>query len=254
MLVTTDDGYRLDLDPVAVDAVAFAGEVRARHRALAPLWSQLSTGPDAAWPAGRRWPPTSRRSRQSLRAWTGTAYADLGDHPDVLADRAALEELRATAQEDTALALLALGEHAAVLAATEQAAGRHPLRERTRSLQALALVRTGRQVEALEVLRGYRELLADELGPRPRAGGACPRGGGAAPVAGPGLPGCGPRAVLRRTVPVPRHRPLARRPAPGTCPATTWDDGRPRGRAGRGRRTCSVAARGGHARGRARGR
>ena len=51
-----------------------------------------------------------------------------------------------------------------MLAATEQAGGRHPLRERTRSLQALALVRTGRQVEALEVLRAYRELLADELG------------------------------------------------------------------------------------------
>ena len=100
----------------------------------------------------------------ALRTWTGTAYADLGDHPDVLADRAALDELRATAQEDTALGLLALGEHAAVLAATEQAGGRNPLRERTRSLQALALVRTGRQVEALELLRGYRELLADELG------------------------------------------------------------------------------------------
>ena len=101
---------------------------------------------------------------EALRTWTGTAYADLGDHPDVLADRAALDELRATAQEDTALGLLALGEHAAVLAATEQAGGRNPLRERTRSLQALALVRTGRQVEALELLRGYRELLADELG------------------------------------------------------------------------------------------
>ena len=31
VLVTTDDGYRLDLDPAAVDAVAFSREVRARH-------------------------------------------------------------------------------------------------------------------------------------------------------------------------------------------------------------------------------
>ena len=164
VLVTTDDGYRLDLDPTHVDAVAFSREVRARHGALAPLWSQLTTGPDASWPSRDEVGAHVEALEEALRTWTGTAYADLGDHPDVLADRAALDELRATAQEDTALGLLALGEHAAVLAATEQAGGRHPLRERTRSLQALALVRTGRQVEALEVLRAYRELLADELG------------------------------------------------------------------------------------------
>ena len=164
MLVTTDDGYRLDLDPTHVDAVAFSREVRARHGALAPLWSQLTTGPDASWPSRDEVGAHVEALEEALRTWTGTAYADLGDHPDVLADRAALDELRAIAQEDTALGLLALGEHAAVLAATEQAGGRHPLRERTRSLQALALVRTGRQVEALEVLRSYRQLLADELG------------------------------------------------------------------------------------------
>jgi DNA-binding SARP family transcriptional activator len=164
VIVTTDDGYRLDLDPQAVDAVAFTREVRARHRALSPLWSQLSTGPDASWPGRAEVTAHVEALEEVLRSWSGTAYADLGDHPDVLADRAALDELRATAEEDTALGLLALGEHAAVLAATEQSGARHPLRERTRSLQALALVRTGRQVEALDLLRAYRELLADELG------------------------------------------------------------------------------------------
>ena len=147
--------------------MAFGREVRARHGALAPLWSQLTTGPDDSWPSREEVGAHVEALEEALRTWTGTAYADLGDHPDVLADRAALDELRATAEEDTALGLLALGEHAAVLAAAEQAAGRHPLRERTRSLQALALVRTGRQVEALEVLRAYRELLADELGLEP---------------------------------------------------------------------------------------
>ncbi|MFL6080191.1 MAG: BTAD domain-containing putative transcriptional regulator [Ornithinibacter sp.] len=164
VLVTTDDGYRLELEPTRVDAVAFSREVRARHGALAPLWSQLTTGPGDSWPSRVEVGTHVEALEEALRTWSGTAYADLGDHPDVLADRAALDELRGTAEEDTALGLLALGEHAAVLAATEQAAGRYPLRERTRSLQALALVRTGRQVEALEVLRRYRELLADELG------------------------------------------------------------------------------------------
>ncbi len=50
MLVTSDAGYRLALDPDRVDAVVFAREVRARHVALAPLWSQLTTGPHDGWP------------------------------------------------------------------------------------------------------------------------------------------------------------------------------------------------------------
>ena len=180
---------------------------------------------------------------EALRTWTGTAYADLGDHPDVLADRAALDELRATAQEDTALGLLALGEHAAVLAATEQAGGRHPLRERTRSLQALALVRTGRQVEALEVLRGYRELLADELGldpgPEVRALeeavlrqspvlGAWLRPDAPAPSVAP--PGARrPRRPARRARPAPpasARRPRRRAPRPR---AGRWSAVRPSG-------------------------
>ncbi len=164
VLVTTDHGYRLNVDPVDIDAAVFARGVRSRHSALAPLWSQLTTGPGADWPDREAVTEHVETLEGLLRLWGGTAYADLGDHPDVLADRASLEELRATAEEDTALGLLALGEHAAVLAATQLAGARHPLRERTRSLQALALVRSGRQVEALEVLRAYRELLAEELG------------------------------------------------------------------------------------------
>jgi DNA-binding SARP family transcriptional activator len=164
VLVTTDDGYRLALDPGDVDAVAFTREVHAHHGPLAPLWSQLGAGPDDTWPSRDEVTAHVEALEAALRTWAGTPYADLGDHPDVLADRAALDELRATAEEDTSLGLLALGEHAAVLAATEQAGNRYPLRERTRSLQALALVRTGRQVDALAVLRSYRALLADELG------------------------------------------------------------------------------------------
>ena len=36
VLVTTDDGYRLDLDPAHVDAVAFSREVRAAARRAGP--------------------------------------------------------------------------------------------------------------------------------------------------------------------------------------------------------------------------
>ena len=62
------------------------------------------------------------------------------------------------------LGLLALGDHAVVVAATEQATTRYPLQERVWALHALALTRSGRQAEALAALRHVRGLLADELG------------------------------------------------------------------------------------------
>ena len=45
----------------------------------------------------------------------------------------------------------------------------YPLRERLWGLRALALTRSGRQADALEVLRQVRELLAEELGLEPGA-------------------------------------------------------------------------------------
>ena len=164
VLVTTDAGYRLAVDRTDVDAAWFAAEVRRLHRALSPLTTQLTTGPDPAWPSRDEVVTHVEALEEALRAWRGTAYADLPDHPDVLAERAALDELRATAEEDSALGLLALGEHADVVAATEQATARSTLRERPWALHALALARSGRQAEALEAIRTVRGLLADELG------------------------------------------------------------------------------------------
>ena len=62
------------------------------------------------------------------------------------------------------LGLLALGDHAVVVAATEQATARHSLEERVWALHALALARSGRQAESLAALRHIRRVLADELG------------------------------------------------------------------------------------------
>jgi type II secretory pathway predicted ATPase ExeA len=86
-----------------------------------------------------------------------------------VAERARLEELRAVALEDRAVARLALGEHARAAAELEALTTMHPLRERLWSLRALALVRAGRQADALEVLRAVRFLLAEELGLAPGA-------------------------------------------------------------------------------------
>jgi DNA-binding SARP family transcriptional activator len=169
VLVTTDHGYRLQLPAEAVDAHAFATEVREIHRRVSPLATQLSTGRDTAWPDRAAVAADADRLEQLLAQWRGPAYADLLDHPDVITARAALDELRRGAEDDRLLALLALGEHAAVLAATEQATARDPLRERAWALHALALTRSGRTADALAALRRVRELLADELGLDPGA-------------------------------------------------------------------------------------
>ena len=54
------------------------------------------------------------------------------------------------------LGLLALGDHAVVVAATEQATARYPLQERVWALHALALARSGRQADSLAALRQIR--------------------------------------------------------------------------------------------------
>ena len=104
------------------------------------------------------------RIEELLALWTGDAYADLPDEPEVVLERTSLDQLRLDAEEARVLGLLALGDHAVVVAATEEATARYPLRERVWALHALALTRSGRQAEALAALRQIRSVLADELG------------------------------------------------------------------------------------------
>ncbi len=164
ILLTSDHGYRLDLRRDQVDAHRFADEVRLRHRALAPLASQFTTGPQPDWPDRATISDHVDALEELLALWSGDAYADLADHPDVELERSALDRLRRGAEEDRVLGLLALGDHAVVVAATEQATARHSLEERVWALHALALARSGHQAESLAALRHIRRVLADELG------------------------------------------------------------------------------------------
>lgn len=164
VLLTSDHGYRLALAREHVDAHRFADEVRTVHRLLAPLGSQLTTGPGADWPTRSEVSQHVDRVEELLGLWTGDAYVDLPDEPEVVLERTSLDQLRLNAEEARVLGLLALGDHAVVVAATEEATARYPLRERVWALHALALTRSGRQAEALAALRHIRSVLADELG------------------------------------------------------------------------------------------
>jgi branched-chain amino acid transport system substrate-binding protein len=99
--------------------------------------------------------------------WRGPALADFRFEPFAQAEIRRLEELRAGARADRIDVRLARGEADAVLAELEQLVSEQPLWERPRRQLMLALYRSGRQAEALDLYRKTRALLADELGIEP---------------------------------------------------------------------------------------
>ncbi|WP_034488486.1 BTAD domain-containing putative transcriptional regulator [Actinomadura oligospora] len=141
-------GYRLALDPSAVDAVAFERAVAAA-RAL--------SGPS----------DRAAALRQALDMWRGPALADVADAEFARARAARLEELRLTASEDRIEAELTLGESVSLLPELEALTTAHPLRERLRGLLMRALNAAGRPADALRVYEETREHLAEHLGVDP---------------------------------------------------------------------------------------
>src|SRR3954452_2159782 len=151
LLVTRPPGYELRVAAGDVDLYRFETAIREGRSALA---------------AGR--PADARRILQdALALWRGPPLADLTFEECLQADIARLEELRLTALEARADADLALGDHAGVIGELERLATEHPTRERIRGQLMLALYRSGRQAEALEVYRDTRRALVEELGIEP---------------------------------------------------------------------------------------
>ncbi|MEW2354214.1 AfsR/SARP family transcriptional regulator [Spirillospora sp. NPDC029432] len=150
LLVTEGPGYALRAEPDAVDAWRFEHAVSAA--------AGLAPGDALA------------RLEEALGWWRGPAYAEFAEEPWARADRARLTELRLHAVERRAEARLALGPAAAAVPDLDAHVAEHPWREDAWRLLALALYRSGRQGDALEVLRRARTLLVEQLGvdPGPR--------------------------------------------------------------------------------------
>jgi predicted ATPase/DNA-binding SARP family transcriptional activator len=146
-LETVGGGYRLRVEPGELDADRF--ELACRR--------------------GAELPPREAAAvlREALAIWGGPVLADQRYHPWAQAEIRRLEELRALALEDRVGADLALGDHARLVGELEALVAEHPLRERLRAQQMLALYRSGRHADALAVYRDARTVLDSELGLEP---------------------------------------------------------------------------------------
>ncbi|MFI0522695.1 BTAD domain-containing putative transcriptional regulator [Streptomyces sp. WSLK1-5] len=147
LLVTDGPGYALRAEPAHVDAWRFE--------------QTLAAASDL--PPARAVP----RLTEALELWRGPAYADFAEEPWARAERSRLAGLRLTAVERRAEAQLALGAAADAAAELDAHVAEHPWREDGWQLLALALYRSGRQADALSVLRRARQLLREHLGVEP---------------------------------------------------------------------------------------
>jgi DNA-binding SARP family transcriptional activator len=107
--------------------------------------------------------------REALELWRGPALVDLEYESFTRTAIERLEELRLLALERRIEAELALGRHAELVPELEALVSEHRFRERLRGHLMLALYRSGRQAEALEVFKQTRQVLVDELGIEPGA-------------------------------------------------------------------------------------
>jgi DNA-binding SARP family transcriptional activator len=109
----------------------------------------------------------AQRLGEALELWRGIPFAEFLAEPFARDAGARLEDTRLAALEERIEADLALGRHARLLPELEELVAREPLRERPRGQLMLALYRSGRQADALELYRRTRETLNEELGIEP---------------------------------------------------------------------------------------
>lgn len=168
LLVTEGPGYALRLPQDAVDAWRFeAAAVNPQARAAANPEARAAAHPHARAAASPEAQTPEARLAEALSWWRGPAYADFPEAPWARSERARLTELRLAVVEALAQARLTAGRPDLVVPALDAHVTEHPWREEGWRLLALALYRTGRQGDALAVLRRARGILAEGLGVDP---------------------------------------------------------------------------------------
>ena len=148
VLVTSPPGYALRLGRDVVDAWSFEEQVHQAAGMDDP--AAVHSGLTAA-----------------LAYWRGAAFEEFSGLQWADLEASRLDELRLAAMEIHADAALRLGRATQTVAGLRRLTAEHPLREEAWRLLALALYQSGRQGDALTVLRRARAQLAADLGVDP---------------------------------------------------------------------------------------
>ena len=147
LLQTRPTGYLLELDQSQLDLTRFEDLVR---RAGATEQEERAA-----------------LLHEALELWRGPPLADFELETFAQTEIQRLEDLRLGVLEERIAADLDLGVGAELVAEIEALVARHPLRERFRAQQMLALYRSGRQADALAAYHDARRTLVEELGIEP---------------------------------------------------------------------------------------
>ncbi|MGW5847212.1 BTAD domain-containing putative transcriptional regulator [Streptomyces sp. NPDC055254] len=150
-LLSQAPGYMLRVDPDRTDLHHFKRMVEQGRAKLAAGFPEAATLP----------------LHDALSLWRGPVLADLVeagiDWPELIS----VQNARLDALEDYFEAELACGHHHRVLVELERTVTTEPLRERLLGQLMLALYRSGRQTDALEVYYGARTVMVERLGLEP---------------------------------------------------------------------------------------
>jgi DNA-binding SARP family transcriptional activator/sugar lactone lactonase YvrE len=144
---TRAPGYRLSVEAHALDLAEFERLIDAARAA----------------------PPDSAIDlrRNALALWRGPPLSDVVLEGPERHTLGRLSELRLSTQIEQLDAELAHGHHVEIVGELEALVAEHPYQERVAALLMLALYRSARQADALEVYRSVRSRLDDELGLEP---------------------------------------------------------------------------------------
>ncbi|WP_046502450.1 AfsR/SARP family transcriptional regulator [Streptomyces odonnellii] len=154
VLETLPGGYRLDSGGGTSDVREFDRLAGLGYRAM-----------DAGDYSG-----AARQLREALALWSGPAFADVHGGAQLDMEIKRLEESRLCALDQRIEADLRLGRHRELLAELTVLASRYRTHENLHGQFMLALHRSGRRGEALNVYHRLRGTLVRELGLEPSAG------------------------------------------------------------------------------------
>jgi predicted ATPase/DNA-binding SARP family transcriptional activator len=149
-------GYRATVAPSSVDAVDFVARIREARKVAAAAGDAYEGDHLQAYD-------------DALALWRGEPLSEFAGDQWAMVEVARLTELRLAALTERAHVALALGRHHEVVGDLEPHVAADPTRESLAGLLMVALYRSGRQADALEVYTRTRTVLDESLGLEPSA-------------------------------------------------------------------------------------